>query len=54
MQNKLTSPFKEHTTAMQKFCQYQPFMHATVHAVFWVEYYTSVWTLLGVGLNKYV
>ena len=52
MQNRLASPFPEHTIAMQKFCQHQPYMHATVwkrlnfHAVFWVEYYTSDWTLI--------
>jgi len=51
-QNRLTSPFPEHTTVMQKFCQHGPSMHATVwtrfnfYAVFWVEYYTSDWTLI--------
>ena len=51
-QNRLTSPFPEHTTAMQKFCQHWPSMHATVwtrlnfNAVYWVEYYTSDWTLI--------
>ena len=50
-QNRLTSPFPEHTTAMQKFCPHWPSMHATVdeiysHAVFWVEYFTSDWTVI--------
>ena len=51
-QNRLTSPFPQHTTAMQKFCQHWPSMHAAVwttflfHAVFWVKYYTSDWTLI--------
>jgi len=50
-QNRLTSPFLEHTTVMQKFCQHWPSMHVTVwtrfnfHAVFYVKYYTSAWTL---------
>ena len=29
-QNTLTSPFPEHTTAMQKFCQHWPSMNETV------------------------
>ena len=53
MQHRLTSPFPPPTTAMQKFCQHWPSIHATVwtrfnfHAVFWVKYYTSDWTLTG-------
>ena len=51
-QNRLTSPFPQHTTDMQKFCQLWPSLHATVwmrfnfHAVFRVEYYASDWTLI--------
>ena len=50
--NRLTSPFPQHTAVMQIFCQHWPSMHATVwtrfnfHAVFWVEYYTSDWTVI--------
>jgi len=52
MQNRLTSPFPEYTTAMRKFCQHRPSMRATLwtrftfHAAFWVKYYTSDWTLI--------
>jgi len=51
-QNRLTSQFPQHTSVMQKFCQHWPSMHGTVwtrfnfHAIFWVEYYTSDWTLI--------
>ena len=51
-QNRHTSPFPEHSTAMQKFCQYWCSTHATVwtrfnfHAVFWIQYYTSDGTLI--------
>jgi len=49
--NRLSSQFPEHITAMQKLCQHWPSMHATVwmrfnfHVLFWVEYYTSDWTV---------
>jgi len=51
-QNRLNSPFPEHTAVMQKFCQYWTSIHATLwtrfnfHVVFWIKYYTSDWTVI--------
>ena len=51
-QNRLTTPFPEHSTAMQKFCQYWRSTHARVwkgfkfHTIFWFVYYTSDGTLI--------
>ena len=60
MQNRLTSAFQERNTAIQKFCEHWLSMQATVwtrfnfHARFWVEYYTSDWTLIAWSWPKQI
>jgi len=58
MQISLTSPHHYQSIPLQ--CQHWPSMHATVstrfnfHAVFWVEYYTSDWTLIARSWPKQI
>jgi len=60
MQIRLTSQFPEHTTAMLKFCQQRTAMQATAwtrfncHAVFWVEYQTSICALIARSWPKQI